>query len=365
MSQRFEIRSAEPDDSAALLNLIDQTPQEGQVHLNFERKPDFFYATHVTTTDPDVWVMIDHKNDILLAAFSIGSREVYVNGEKRVTRYGNDLRIHQDYRGGRTLIRLFKKYRELMQDEWMQTVILDDNEASINSVGSGRLSLPTYHKAGQFRTYLVDLKKKQYLKTKRTIRRACEDDKAIMQNFFDINAPLKDFYPCYDFTQIGTNAPYYRDINIEDFFLAHQNEELVGVCGVWDQKSFKQTRFVAYEGKMKALRHINNLRGRLFGGLQLPKPGNLATYLSLHSILCKGNNVTIFQDLLHTILETYQGSQYEALIFGFDTRDPLHQASKGLNAYQLLSNHYLASYHSNPGDSLNPQRLFYLEPTRL
>ena len=139
MSRRFEIRMAEPRDSAALIKLIDQTPQDGQVRLNFERNPDFFYATHVTTTAPEIWVMIDIKNNVLLASFSIGTREVFVNGKARVTRYGNDLRIHKDYRGGRTLISLFKKYREVMQNEWMQTVILDDNKAYINSVGSGRL----------------------------------------------------------------------------------------------------------------------------------------------------------------------------------------------------------------------------------
>ena len=365
MSQRFEIRPAERKDSVALLKLIDQTPQQGQVHLNFERNPDFFHATLVTTTKPDVWVMIDHKNNTLLASFSIGSREVYVDGKKRVTRYGNDLRIHQDYRGGRTLIRLFKKYRELMQNEWMQTVILDDNKASINSVGSGRLSLPTYHKAGQFRTYMLDLQKKQHKNINNVVRRASESDKADIQNFFDINAPLKEFYPCYDFSKIGTDSPYYRGLKIEDFFLAFQDEELIGVCGVWDQKAFKQTRFVSYEGKMKVLRHVNNLKSSLFGGLQLPKAGHVASYLSLHSILCEGNDVAIFHDLLHTILATYQGCQYDALIFGFDTRDPLHKVSSGLKTYQLLSNHYLASYHSDPGGELDSQRLFYLEPTRL
>jgi len=365
MSQRFEIRPAQQCDSSALITLIDQTPQEGQVHLNFERSPDFFHATGVTTTEPDVWVMIDHKKSLLLASFSIGKREVYVDGKKRLTRYGNDLRIHQDYRGGRTLIRLFKKYNELMQEEWMQTVILDDNKTSINAIGSSRLSLPTYHKAGQFLTHMVDMKKKQYKQAKRLVRLAEEGDKAQMQAFFNLNAPLKEFYPCYDFFKIGTNSSYYRGIKIEDYYLAFEDNNMVGLCGVWDQKDFKQTRFVSYKGKMKVLRHINNFKSRLFGGLQLPKPGNCASYLSMHSILCDGNNISIFKDLLNTILKRYHGSQYEALIYGFDVRDPLHQASDGLKAYQLLSNHYLASYQANPTENLDKDRLFYLEPTRL
>ncbi|KZY28641.1 MULTISPECIES: hypothetical protein [unclassified Oleiphilus] len=365
MSQRYEIRPAEDGDSAALLRLIDQTPQEGEVHLNFERAPNFFHATKVTTTDPDVWVMIDHKTETLLASFSIGKREVYVDGEKRLTRYGNDLRIHQDYRGGRTLLRLFKKYRELMQDEWMQTVILDENKASINSVGSGRLSLPTYHQAGQFRTYMVDLYKKQHKATTLLVRRASNADKAQMQSFFDKHAPSKQFYPVYDFSKIGTKDNYYRGVDIENYFLAYDDDELIGMCAVWNQKDFKQTRFVSYQGKMKALRHINNIKSKFFGGLQLPSPGSLASYLSLHTVLCADNRIDIFQDLLSCILKTYHASDYEALIFGFDTRDPLHEVAKNLKAYQLLSNHYLASYGDDPSKEMKQQGLFYLEPTRL
>lgn len=365
MSKRYNIRPAEPSDSDALLDLINQTPQEGQVQLNFERQPDFFYATQVTTMQPDVWVMIDNESNTLIASFSIGKRVVYLGGKKRVTRYGSDLRLHQEYRGGRNLMRVFKKHRELMQSEWMQTVILDDNNASKNTVASGRLFLPTYYPCGQFKTHMVDLKKKQYKNISGTVRRASDADKTLMQAFFDKNAPLKEFYPCYEFTKIGTGDPYYRDIKIENFFLAFRDQALIGICGVWDQKAFKQTRFVSYEGKMKLLRHINNIKSRLFGGLQLPKPGNLANYLGLHSILCADNEVAIFKDLLNSVLKTYHNSQYEALILGFDTRDPLHQAVHGLKAYQLLSNHYLASYETDPSIEVDQQRLFYLEPTRL
>lgn len=365
MSPRFEIRQAQETDTNALMQLINETPQEGKVHLNFERKPDFFHATQVTTTEPDVWVMLDQKNNKLAAAFSIGKREVYVKGEKRLTRYGNDLRVHQDYQGGRTLFRLFKKYRELMQDEWMQTVILDENKASIDTVASGRSLLPTYHAAGQFITHMIDLKKKHKHTANKQVRRACKKDIAEIQHFFDQNASQKEFYPCYDFSKIGSDEPYYRDIRIDDLFLAYQDDELEGVCGVWDQKAFKQTRFVAYKGNMKVLRHINNWNSKLFGGIRLPKAGNLSNYISLHSILCKDNDVSIFSDLLNSVLHNFHASEYDALIFGFDKRDPLHQASKGLKGYTLLSNHYLASYGSDPAKDMDQDRLFYLEPARL
>ena len=93
MSLRYNIRRAQLEDSPALLDLINETPQQGNISLNFERMPNFFHATHTTTSDPEVWLMEDTQEKKLAASFSIGKRLVYVNGEKRWTRYGLSL-IH-------------------------------------------------------------------------------------------------------------------------------------------------------------------------------------------------------------------------------------------------------------------------------
>jgi len=369
MSLRYAIRLAQAEDSAALLKLINETPQEGSISLNFERHPDFFHATGVTTSDPEVWLMEDLHQGRLVASFSIGKRLVYLNGEKRLTRYGNDLRIHQDYKGGRTLFRLFKKYKELMQDEWMQTVILDENKASIDTVGSGRLLLPTYHPAGQFTTHMIALNK-SYSSPCDQVRRATSEDINEIQDFFDQHAKQKEFYPCYDFKKIASKDAYYRNLNINDYFLYYSNQELSGVVGTWNQKEFKQTRFLSYHGSMKLLRHMSNLSSKIWGGLNLPPAGTLANYISLHSVLIKDNQPKILNNILSNILFEYKNSTFDALIIGFDKRDPLHQALAKFKSHTLISNHYLASYGDKP-EYLKQQAdqdsvsLFYLEPSRL
>jgi hypothetical protein len=369
MSLRYNIRLAQAEDSAALLQLINDTPQEGNISLNFERHPNFFHATGITTSEPEVWLMEDLHNSRLVASFSIGKREVYVNEKKRLTRYGNDLRIHQDYKGGRTLFRLFKKYKELMQDEWMQTVILDENKASIETVGSGRLSLPTYHLAGQFVTHMVALNK-SYSPPCKQVRRATVNDVDDIQGFFDQHAKQKEFYPCYDFKKIGSKDPYYRNLDINDYFLYYNNETLIGVVGTWNQKDFKQTRFLSYHGKMKFLRLINNITRKFLGGLNLPAAGLLANYMSLHSVLLKDNQPEILEKILSRILCEYKDSENDALIVGFDKRDPLHKALKNLKSHTITSNHYLASYGDKPEylkhqSEQDSPTLFYLEPSRL
>ena len=366
MMTRFTIRQAKQTDSEALITLINDTPQEGSIRLNFERTPDFFHATKITTSEPEVWLMEDNRENRLVASFSIGKRYVYINGEKKLSRYGNDLRIHQDYKGGRTLFRLFKKYRELIQDEWMQTVILEENKASINTVSSGRLSLPNYHPAGKLVTHMIALNQKPG-EIKHTIRRATSCDVNLIQDFFDKNAKKKQFYPYYDFSRIDSDDSYYRNLSLNSYYLCFNDSELVGLAGVWDQKAFKQTRFLSYHGNMKLLRHFSNVKSKLLGGLSLPAPGSLGNYINMHSVLCKNNNPDLLKSLLHKIMSDYRNSHYDALIIGFDKQDNLHQSIENLKHHSLVSNHYLANYGEQPKilNSESTPSLMYLEPCRL
>jgi hypothetical protein len=343
MSQRFNIRPATHNDSEALITLINSTPQPGSIRLNFERTPDFFHATETTTSEPDVWLMEDTQEQRLVASFSIGKRFVYINGKKQLTRYGNDLRIHEDYKGGRTLFRLFKKYRELMQD----------------------------HPAGKLLTHMIalnqNIRRITCVQSEHRIRRASENDIDILQTFFDKYSSEKQFYPCYDFSKIDSNDQYYRNLNLSNYYLCFNKQELVAVTGVWDQKSFKQTRFLSYHGNMKVLRHINNISSKILGGLNLPSPGSLGNYISLHSILCKDNEPAFLKSLITEIMTEHKKTQYDALILGLDEQDQLHDAVKNLKRHSLVSNHYLASYGDQPDVLNHPSAppLIYLEPSRL
>ncbi len=365
MQPQFEIRKATNDDSGLLIELLKNTHQEGKIHLNFEREPNYFHATMVSTNLPEVWVMEDNHNRKLAAVFSIGKRQVYINGAKHWVRYGNDLRIHSEYQGGRTLYRLFKKYRELMQSDWMQTVILEDNNASISTVSSGRLILPAYYKYGKIVTHIIDIKKNITPLSGNTIRRANSEDVVMIQAFFNEHAPTKQFYPHYNFSKIGTRDPYYKDIKIENIFLSFKEGMLQGMCGIWDQKKFKQTRFMGYAGAMKVLRHINNLAKKILGGIYLPKPGEKANYVLLHSLLCESNDGHVFLGLLAAIQQAYSDSQYDAISLGLDERDPLNYFCGDLKGIRLKSNHYLASYESDPTKGLDASLLFYPEIARL
>ncbi|TQV66507.1 hypothetical protein FKG94_27125 [Exilibacterium tricleocarpae] len=363
----FDLRLATTTDVALLKGLVDATPQGSDMVINFERGANFFDGTQVVTSSPEVWLYCDTKKQRLAGAFSIGTRPVYVNGKKRRIRYANDLRIHSDYRGSRGLLRIANQVKKrLGEREWMQTVILSDNHASLSTIGSSRAGMPAYHPFGEINTHMIYIKSsKPALDMGLTIRQAGSGDLQQMQTFFEGEAPKKQLYPHYDFSAMVEGNAYYKNLSIEDYFLAFDNKDLVGICGTWNQKEFKQTRFLAYKGKMRWLRYFNNGYSRCFGGIQLPRPGETLDYVLLHSILVKENQVDIFRALLRYVYNGYVNKPDGVIVSGLYDQDPLHDAYRDYRKESLRSRHFLVSYGDDPGKQLDKSRPLYIEVARL
>ena len=366
MSQRFIIRPTIEEGAPGLSELLSDTPQEGSIQLNFEREPNYFHATDVGTTTRDLWVMEDTEQQRIAGAFSMGFRDVFENGQRKSMRYGSDLRIHRVYQGGRTLLRFFKTVKSIIGDDYYQTVILEENKASLDTVGGNRIKVqPTYNAFRRHRTNMIELRRREKHKIRLNIRRASSTDIPVMQAFFDANAPRKQFYPCYDFSRIETGDTYYRDIKLNDFLLAFDGNELVGMTGFWDQKAFKQTRIAGYSKAIQYARPFYNAYTKIAGGLSLPPAGSLTSYIYLHCNVFKDNRSDIFADLLAYARKELKDSEYDALVVGFDTEDPLHKVTDKYKKEELFSLHFISGYGEDPSPDLNPEGLMYLETARL
>ncbi|OUS23768.1 hypothetical protein A9Q99_27425 [Gammaproteobacteria bacterium 45_16_T64] len=365
-SSRIIIREAGERDSAGLVELFRSTPQQGQIVINFERSPNFFWGAGVISEEPLTLLAEDSLNGKIVGSVSFGRKSVFINGKSQRLRYGNDLHLHEDYRTGRTLIKLYKEASKLFDSgEWCHTAILSDNERSINAISKGRASLPKYRFLNKVTSNLIYVGKgKRSLSKGYTVRRAVKADVAAMQAYFDLHGPRKQFFPVYDFSKIGC-SDYYRGIDIEDYFLLFRNDELLGVVGVWDQQAFRQTRFLEYKGVFKILKPLYNAYSRLFGGLVLPAAGSTLNYQMLHSILIKDNNPEYFSIVIREIYTVLRELGCDAFVCGLSDGDPLKESLKGYRYRSNEVSHFVATYDDfDPRDRLDLTIPTYFEPGR-
>lgn len=355
-------QAARAADGADILQLFRSTPQHGRVMLNFEREPDYFRGGQVICEKPEVHIARNADGELLML-YGIGSRTMYVNGMPRAVRYAHDLRIAEQARGGRLILRMARYVGGMISpDDLIQTVILSDNNDSMNSVASGRAGLPTYYPCGDIETSLI-FRVPRVKQSALTLRPAKLNDLPAMQQFHDQYAPRRQFYPRYRFAGIVDGSPYFNGLKAEDYWLAFDGDDIVGMAALWDQKPFKQTRVVAYPAGLSWLRYLWNFWAVVFGGLHLPAAGGMIRYLMLHSVLIRDDDPKVLRALLAK-MSVGAAQQGAAISAGFLHDDPLRSALHGCRRQTMQSHHFLIGYHGDPRAQLD-QRPGYIELARL
>jgi len=352
-------------DNGRIHDLIRRTPQRGIAELNFERKPDYFFGARVSTQSVMVILAIEKASQEVVGIYSLGDRWVYVNGVKQNIRYASDLRIALQYRKGQLLPLIFEEIKKLDKGgEYVQSVILADNAASLTAMLRKSPGGPTYHPYLSMNTYVISTLFDRVSSLNLEVRRATEHDVVRMQALFDVEAPKKQFYPVYDFARIGVD-PYYRDLQVSDYFLGFLDGELVGIIGTWNQKGFKQTRVVDYAGWMAALRPFYNWWSCLFGGFPLPRKGHTVRYTGTHCLIIRDNDPVVFASILKAVRLDLRRKGEQTMIVGLCDNDPLRLAMDRFVHKIMRTNHYLGCYSGDPRVGLDKARPLYLDVARL
>lgn len=360
-----KLKPATYSDNYKLQSLVQNTPQQGVVVLNFERSPNFFHGSKVSATDPFVTLAQDDITGEAVAVYSNGKRDVFYNGEVKPLRYVSDLRIAKSHRGKglvRTLIE--EGQREMGKGEYSQMVILKENAASLISVASGRNGLATFYPMGTVKTYLISTVYDFSPSSTLVVRPAENSDIPEMQKLFNIEAAKKQFYPNYDFSLIGIDD-YYRGLKVSDYYLAVDGKSIVGILGTWKQNIFKQTRVIKYPFWMRLLRPYYNLWTRYFGGFPLPLQSEVAEYVSLHTLISKDNRSDIMSCLMSSVRKSMARMGEKTMIVGLTESDPLRSSLKGFVYKAMESNHYIGGFDGDVREDLDSSLPLYVEVARL
>lgn len=320
-------------DNKEVLDLINSTSVKGNIEVSFTKEPDYIKALKVCADDVQAVIgKVDNKVEIL------GTRnlkKVYINGEKEILGYLCDLKISRNAKKIHALSDGFKVMKSLMDDNRAKlhiATIIDDNKQGKAALtwANKNPNIPNFYDLGIMNTYfIIPLLPKFYFHKTKILRGSIDllDD---IVRFLNDEGKKKQFFPVY-------TKEYFlklQNFNIEDFYIAMQNNEIIGVIAKWDQTPFKQVIIKRYNGKW---RWIKKLTGKF-----LPDENKTIKQFYLSFILIKDDNNKVFEALLNKIYNDNRQYKYFSLIL--HQSDILNYSLKNYFSIKYKSRLYITEY---------------------
>jgi hypothetical protein len=351
---------ATPADDPAIRRLLANNPVPGQVTVTYEREPDYFLGCGTMGRFCQVLVARCQPDGEVAAVATRTTRPLFVNGQIEEVGYIGQLRVDERFRGRWVVSGGFHYFHHLHADGrvagYITTIIEGNTQAQGLLVERARRHFPIYREVDRLCTVAIILKKplfrlcsrnrhhapEQSLPLGRTaleIRPATLTDLPAIVAFLQQYGAAKQFFPVYTQNDFCT-GPTTLGFQVEDFIIARRQGEIVGIIGLWDQSSFKQTVVRVYKGTLGRLRLLYNGWLRLSGAKPLPSPGQPIHFAYASFICIAENSRDIFGTLLHQVYNLAVERGYAYLMVGLSTRDPLLEVAQGYTHIPYFSRLY-------------------------
>ncbi|MBB82163.1 MAG: hypothetical protein CMN02_14455 [Roseibacillus sp.] len=307
---RFE--PAKESDDEELRALLHKTPMGGSISVAFLREPEYFSATRIQ--GPFTQVFIAKVGEEIVGTATRAIRPTFLNGKVIDGGYLSDLRVVPKLRRGMTLARGYRYLRELHRDgrtAIYTTVIVEDNETALRTVGANRADMPRYLDQGRVLTPMISLKKR-LPEIPAEIRSATAGD--IPAIVAKMNETKMQFQPVYDERTLLDGR--FQNLQANDFRMLFREGKLVGVMAAWNQMPFRQTVIKSYSGAIGVLRPLINL----FRSPPLPATDEPLSFFYI--AFSATDTVEDYRILLRSIYNESIGSSHTHMIAGLHERDP-------------------------------------------
>jgi len=323
----FSIELAAPDDDPAIRRLLATNPIPGSVAVTYEREPDYFLGCRTMGRFCQVGVARHRPSGQIAAVGCRATRPRFVNGRPEEVGYLGQLRVDARFRGRWLVSSAMRFLRQLHADGrvtgYLATIIEGNHVASGVLVHRPRRHFPTFREVERLCTLALILRTpKPVAQSPYKMRRASDGDLGAIVSFLRIHSAAKQFFPVYeedDFRESSVTLGF----RVQDLFLAHHKNELVGVIGLWDQSSYKQTVIWEYSGYLRWGRPLYSAGAGLAGAQRLPSPGQPIHFAYASFICVADNDPQIFGVLLRHAYNLAAERRYAFLMVGLAVRDPL------------------------------------------
>ncbi len=333
MAASIRVDLAAQQVDAELRRLVRENAMPGEISVAFHREPSFFRAIAVEGDRQEVLVLRDLAEVGRIRGVATRStRCVYVNGEARRAGYISGLRLDPGIRQSLWLARGYQKLRALHEADPVPlyvSTIIEDNAAARAILTSGRAGLPAYRDLGRLRTFSIHLmgRPRRMRLAGVTVEEARRELLAEILELLARHGAARQLAPVWSAADLAPGSPRLAGLAVSDFLVASRGGRMVGCVGRWDQSSIKQTVVVGYHGKMRWVRPLSALAGRMFGFAPLPEAGRPFRYFyaALSAVdEREGDAAEIYRLLLSETFDRALGQGYGFFMTGRHERDPLH-----------------------------------------
>lgn len=362
------IRDANEHDDAQLSALVAETmPSNGMV-LSFQRSPSYFQAAFVQYSCPEIKVMcLKEQPEKIIAIMNIGFKKCYINNEISQIRYVSDLRIVKKYRGMQT-IELMMDYlhSHIAEDEFLQSIVLEDNHLARHMMHKSRPHFPQPYIHDEITTYNIS-KVPQSFQTDQFKRRVLSKELIPAVNqFVDQMKYHFNFMPNYEFNELlNDQSGFWRGLALDNFSVIFEKEQIVGLMGIWNQKSFKQTKVVEYSTRLKWLKPLYNAYANLTGRIKLPQYNEDFEYLMTHSVLCEPSRLEVFAYQLFLLNKQCKALGQSSYCITLSRDDPRKKLADRCQSHKMHAIHALHSFKANPLGQFDRSKVSYFEVGRI
>ncbi|RPH90453.1 MAG: hypothetical protein EHM72_19085 [Calditrichaeota bacterium] len=356
---------ADQSHNAGLRFVTSAIHMPGRIVLSYRREPDYFHGAGIQGIKHQTIAGIQDDEVVGYGCRSL--RPMYINGHPSMFGYLSGLRSLPKIRGGYALVAGYRFLHQLHADQETPayiTTIIDENDYAKSVLTSSRFGLPQYMDWGRYITYAVNFNRRRRRKWKRKDISIAQGDDFNLQeivSFLNRIGSKRQFYPVYDENDFHSERT--RDFAAADFYIAVQQDQIVGVVGVWDQTKYKQLRIIAYQGVLHHYRKIINF-GLAAGGYRpLPSPGEELKIRYAAFVGIDQDDPDILTELLEAIYHDYQAGDDHFLCIGLHEKDPLNESLKKFSAIRYFSRVYIVSWDDGRQfcRNLEKTRIPYLE----
>lgn len=339
-----------------ILNIIRRSPiTTDQLTLCFDRSPDFF-ALPKAGFDHSKYAgfIIDRK---LKGFVGVSYYTAMVNDEAETIFYYTNLYVLPEARKRGFF---FRSSEVLLKAPYNNarigvSVVMKGNENANRLVGRRSEDYPFVFPTKicgslSVKNIVITLKKREG--SSYSIRKATQDDVE------GIVFLLKQQYADRTFAPLVTKEEFLKNIErrpnfeLNDYFVAVQNGSIVGVCGVLDTNNLKQTRVLEYKGKFKWIRMFYRLLTPLLGLPKLPEKGGAFKDITLIDHASSNNDPKIMEALITRIYNIHRQKNYNTIIFGSYSGDPILDAANNFYSTNVESNILLGCKSEKQLDSI-------------